>query len=291
MAQSYAEQPVSFDCRGETLIGVIAAPARPLQRGVVVVVGGPQYRIGSHRQFVLLARHLAARGIACMRFDVRGMGDSSGTLRTFEDIHSDIEAAIERFFSALPNLREVVLWGLCDAASAALFYAVQDARVRGLVLLNPWVRTSAGEARAYLRHYYLQRLVSGEFWRKLSKGEFDAAGSVRDLLGKVRSSMRRTSAADRCTLPTAVVDSSLPLPERMAACLQRFRGEVLLVLSGNDLTAKEFLDAAGASETWRKLLQDPRVTRRDLPAATHTFSSREWRDQVADWTHEWLLAW
>ena len=42
---------------------------------VLVVVGGPQVRAGSHRHFVQLARHLATHGHAVMRFDVRGMGD------------------------------------------------------------------------------------------------------------------------------------------------------------------------------------------------------------------------
>ena len=58
-----------------------AACAGP--RGVLIVTGGPQYRAGSHRQFVLLARFLAARGMAVLRFDYRGMGDSEGAPRDY----------------------------------------------------------------------------------------------------------------------------------------------------------------------------------------------------------------
>ena len=43
-------------------------------RGMLIVVGGPQYRAGSHRQFTLLARDVAATGVPTMRFDYRGMG-------------------------------------------------------------------------------------------------------------------------------------------------------------------------------------------------------------------------
>ena len=72
------EQALSVECRGESLLGVLHLPITPRDLGVIVVVGGPQYRAGSHRQFVLLARALADAGHAVLRLDVRGMGDSTG---------------------------------------------------------------------------------------------------------------------------------------------------------------------------------------------------------------------
>ena len=82
-----------------------------------------------------------------------------------------------------------------------------------------------------------------------------------------------------------------PLPERMAAGLVRFRGQVLIVLSGSDLTAHEFEDTAAASRAWRRLLAAKRVTRHRLTDADHTFSRRAWRDQVSAWTREWMVSW
>jgi hypothetical protein len=81
------------------------------------------------------------------------------------------------------------------------------------------------------------------------------------------------------------------LPERMADGLARFDGRVLLILSGNDLTAKEFIDVSEASKQWRRLLASSRVTRHVLTGATHTFARREWRDQVAAWTAAWVRSW
>ena len=81
-AARWLEDPLSFGCGDETLIGVLARPALETRVGVVIVVGGPQTHVGSHRQFVLLSRHLAAGGVPCFRFDVRGMGDSTGITRT-----------------------------------------------------------------------------------------------------------------------------------------------------------------------------------------------------------------
>ena len=175
-----AEIPVSFICDKDYLYGVLHLSSTAAARGVILVVGGPQYRVGSHRQFVLLARRLARAGIPAMRFDYRGMGDSEGAARKFEAIDTDIRGAIEVFVAQAPTLKEIVIWGLCDAASAALFYAPLDARVTGLVLLNPWVRTQEGKAGAYIKHYYLTRLFDADLWRKIARGEFHlgaAAGS------------------------------------------------------------------------------------------------------------------
>lgn len=280
----WSEVALTFDCEGEALPAIVSLPEGDMaERGVLIVVGGPQYRAGSHRQFVLLARHLAEHGIAVMRFDYRGMGDAGGELRNFEQVDDDLRTAIDAFQQAAPQLREVVIWGLCDAASAALFYAWRDKRVTGLVLLNPWVRTEAGLARAYIKHYYRQRLLSAEFWRKLLCGGVDLKDAWRSLADKLAQVKRQAPAASEPGL-----DASQPLPERMAEGLRRFGGRVLLVLSGDDLTAAEFRETVAASPAWQALLAAPRVTQRELAEANHTFSRREWRDRVNDWTLSWV---
>jgi uncharacterized protein len=284
-----SEIPFAFPCGGDMMLGVLHEAMRPADRGVLIVVGGPQYRLGSHRQFLLIARALAQAGIPTMRFDYRGMGDSDGTYAGFEQIDLDIASAIDAFIARCPGLRRIVVWGLCDAASAALFYAYQDARVSGLVLVNPWVRTIAGEAKAYLKHYYLSRLLERGFWRKIFSGEFSVAESLRsllDLIGRARAQDgRRVCARAPDTLGGKL---DVALPQRMAEGMRRFDGPVLLVLSSNDLTAREFEDAAAASPLWRDLLASPRVERKPLRGADHTFSRREWRQQVCEWTISWV---
>jgi exosortase A-associated hydrolase 1 len=283
---NYSEKAVSFACHGEWLYGVASVPPQPARRGVLVVVGGPQYRAGSHRQFTLLARSLAQQGIAAMRFDYRGMGDSQGGARTFEDVGDDLGAAIDHFIDAVPGVEEVVVWGLCDAASAALFYAARDPRVTGLVLLNPWVRTDGGLAKATLKHYYRGRLLEAGLWKKILSGRFDYAAAAGSFVRLARTALgaRRAPAGGES-------GTTAPLPQRMLHGLSRFKGPVLLILSGADLTAKEFSDMASASAEWQKLLAAPRVTRHALEPADHTFSRRVWRDQVAGWTCEWVHSW
>ena len=148
----YTEETTVFPCAGESQVGILAVPETPAAVAVVVIVGGPQYRVGSHRQFLLLSRALASAGFAVLRFDYRGMGDSPGELRDFQAVSKDIAAAVDALQARLPPVKQAALWGLCDGASAALLYCQEtgDPRVAGLCLVNPWVRSETSLARTQI---------------------------------------------------------------------------------------------------------------------------------------------
>ena len=276
------ETPLVFALGDDSLVGVLAAPEGPAREtALLVVVGGPQVRAGSHRQFVQLARHLAAHGHAALRFDVRGMGDSGGTPAGFEHLHEDIAAAIDALMRQRPEVRRVVLWGLCDGASAALLYLhrTRDARVGGLVLLNPWVRSPQTLARATLRHYYMQRLMQPGFWRKLLGGSVGLA-AVRGWWQNFQTARQQVRLA-RGT-------EGAPFAMRMAEAWRGFKGPILLVLSGDDVTAHEFAGHAQSDASWRGTLQAPGVSRADIPGADHTFSDPDTGPRVLALTLDWM---
>jgi exosortase A-associated hydrolase 1 len=190
----------------------------------------------------------------------------------------------------VPGLREVVLWGLCDGASAASLYAPLDSRVTGLALLNPWVRTEEGAAKAMLKHYYKDRLLDPALWKKIASGQFDYAGAARSFFQLAGSALApKRAVPEQAEVAEETEPAAGPLPERMQAALSAFRGQVLVMLSGADLTAQEFGDVAGGSRPWRDMLASSRFTRHTLPGADHTCSQRPWQDQVEDWTCAWLV--
>jgi exosortase A-associated hydrolase 1 len=270
----YRETALFFDCGSDELLGVVARPRTGARVGVVVVVGGPQYRVGSHRQFVHLSRALAAAGIPCLRFDYRGMGDSTGAPRTFESIGPDIGAAVGALTKETATER-IVLWGLCDGASAAMMYAAGDSRIAGIVAVNPWVRTDATQAAARIRHYYLARVSSRAFWSRLLRGEVAIRQRIRDLVRDTRDA-------------GSVAGDSRPFLQRMHDGWKEFHGPVLFLLSGNDMTAREFEAWIAADRARGQLATAPSCRIRTIEGADHTFSRKEHERCAAGLTIDWI---
>ena len=266
----------------ETLALLSLPPAGvPVQpTAVLIVVGGAQYRVGSHRQFVRLARHWAAAGYPVLRFDLPGQGDSTGEPLAFEDTAPCIAAALDALQRHGGHAGGSVLWGLCDGASASLLYvqATQDRRVAGLALLNPWVRSEAGLARAQVKHYYRQRLQQAEFWRKLLRGGVGWP-ALRGLAGKLVQLRQPATSAS----PTPVGFQAL-----MALGWQSFTGPILLLLSERDLTAQEFVEHAHTSPPWQRCLQQDNLTRHTIAHADHTCSPPLAHQALAQHTLDWL---
>jgi exosortase A-associated hydrolase 1 len=276
----YTEDVVSIRCEGHALTGIQARPEIPKTTGVIVLVGGPQYRVGSHRQFVLLSRTLAEAGYAVLRFDYRGMGDSDGSPNDFTCVSADLEAAILKFKSDIPEIQKIVLWGLCDGASAALIYCYEknDSQISGLCLLNPWVRSPQSLAHMQIKHYYAQRLFEKDFWLKLVSGKIRPS-ALMDLIKKITDKL--------------IPKHQPPLTEKtfqqkMAQAWNTFEGKILLLLSEEDYVAKEFLDHSKTDPSWRGLLKNTRVTRHDLKQSDHTLSSIPSRLLAEQLTLKWL---
>jgi uncharacterized protein len=278
---SALEEACVFDCGSDAIVGVLNMPAHPsVDFALLIVVGGPQYRVGSHRQFVLTARSLASVGVPVLRFDCRGMGDSEGNAPGFQSLCPDIRAAIDYLFRKMPGLAGVVLYGLCDGAAAALICAVNDPRISGLILCNPWVRSTEGEARAYLKHYYVQRFLQRSFWSKLLSGRFDYHASFRGLLQMLQRAGGNPVTKTDSTATGFVL--------AMLKSMQTFAGPVLLLISGRDLTAQEFQDLCRKDSDWRRAIARANVTALELPEADHTFSMRASLECANDHCAKWL---
>lgn len=268
------EKAVTFHLGAEPMLGILHQAVQSVDTAVLVIVGGPQYRVGSHRQFVELSRYLAAKNISSLRFDLSGMGDSYGAKNEFDQLDTQIKAAIDCLFDSIPKLRKVVLWGLCDGASASLLYAHTDPRVSAMFLLNPWLEDPAAERAVMLKHYYVKRLFSADFWRKLLGGKLNIKGSLTDA-GRLVQSPQQTQPASS-------------YQQRMLEGAERFDGKIRFVLSGRDLIAQSFATCVNRSKKWSTVM-DSKCALTELKQANHTFSTADYKRQVEQLTAQFIL--
>ncbi|QBG36528.1 hydrolase 1, exosortase A system-associated [Litorilituus sediminis] len=258
------EQGVVFYSRNKQLVAIEHQALEKSSQGLVLVVGGPQTRVGSHRLFVHLARALAKQGVHVFRFDYTGAGDSEGEVTQFTDIQADIDAALSCFAKRNPDINAFSLLGLCDAASAILLYLKQkqDARIERVFLLNPWVRQELTQAKMFLGSYYLKRLTSLDFWKKFFTGKVNVTQSGKEI--KQYSNIVRSSSATS----TSFVDD-------MLQGLVTFNGDSHIILSGNDLTADEFRVLCQSNHHWQDAVASRLVQQHTVKLADHTFSQAD----------------
>lgn len=262
----------TFDIESDKVVGILHDAPGPT--GLLIVVGGPQYRIGAHRQYVHLARHCAAQGIPVMRFDYRGIGDSEGSYPGFENVTPDIMAALDVFREHCPKVQKIALWGLCEGASALLMGAGAHPAAEGLILVNPWVHTEISHAKTMVKHYYGAKFRDPTFWKSLFKGKINLMSSLCGFF----SNLKKTSASP---------EESSDFRDTMREGLSNFKGQTLLIQSDNDFVAREFDDLVAGSDPWQTTLQNTK--RVDVPDTDHTFSSEKWRTDVAQATSDWIL--
>ncbi|GAA3989854.1 alpha/beta fold hydrolase [Hymenobacter antarcticus] len=128
---------------GVTLAGTYTVPADmgPFPAVVLLTGSGPEDRnstIMGHQPFAVLADYLTRQGIAVLRFDDRGVGQSGGTLAgtTSADYTADAQAALA-WLRAQPGIRknQVGLVGHSQGGTAAIGAAILPAGPDFLVLL------------------------------------------------------------------------------------------------------------------------------------------------------------
>lgn len=253
----------AFPCAGETLVGTLDAAKGTT--GVLIVSGGNEVRWGAHRGMAMLAARLATAGVPVLRYDRRGVGDSSGENGGFRSSGPDMAAAVAAFRAAQPNVARVVGFGNCDAATSLVLFG-RAAGVDALVLANPWVVEEQGAMPppAAIRARYAERLRDWREWKRLVTGGVDLAGLARGL--------RRAAA------PAAQGG----LADEVATALAGWSDATVLLAEG-DNTAIAFADAfKGAA--FADARASVRVKRR--ATASHSFA----RDGDSDWVFERVMA-
>ena len=106
-----------------------------------------------------------------------------------------------------------------------------------------------------------------------------AVGALGDLVGSLRLAASGSGKAS---------GAGLTYQHRMATAWNDPARSLLLMLSGDDFTAKEFVDQLGQDPAWADALNHPRLQRHELPHADHTCSDPDDRRSVEQLTLAWL---
>ena len=225
-----SRQHLTFTCEGSLLAGTL--DEGEAATGLLIVSGGNELRAGAWSGQARLAARIARAGYPVLRFDRRGVGDSSGPNGEFRSSTPDIAAALEVFRSHCPQLSQVVGMGNCDAASALMLAG--GAGCDGLILSNPWTIEDAAAAPPpqALRQHYRHRLADPAALRRLLTGQV----SPRRLF----ASLIKAISPD--PPPTGLVAD-------MAAGFAGFQGETVFLLAEQDRTAQIFLASWESRET------------------------------------------
>ena len=229
---------LTFSCEGAQLGASLDEAAGGT--GILMVTGGSQTRIGSHRLYERLGKHLAEQEFPCFRFDRRGVGDSGGTDPGYRGSASDLASAAAAFRGELPALKRVIGIGLCDGATALALYG-GAAGIDGVIMINPWLVEAEEDAPppAAIRRHYKEQLLSLAGWKKL----LSRSVSYRKLFKGIAKASKPIEGSELA----AEVAQALRR-DRLPAALILARGDATAIAAAREVRARSFHGLIARSE-------------------------------------------
>jgi hypothetical protein len=142
------EYPVFIPCENKRIAAVVTVPEEAPE-GVVLFTtgGGGTLRSQRFRLWTRAARQLADRGIASVRMEFAGVGDSTGDVAMgFRNLPVDDVVRVAEFAMSVTGARRLGMCGNCGGARASLKAAASLPTCESMVLfwLKPLARTVKG---------------------------------------------------------------------------------------------------------------------------------------------------
>jgi GT2 family glycosyltransferase/pimeloyl-ACP methyl ester carboxylesterase len=286
--EAFVEQALRFG-PGERLAGVLCEPrGAAAETAVLLLNTGANHHIGCGRSGVDYARWLAKRGVASLRMDCLGIGDSepvpggprSVLYRT--ERRADVSAALDLL--AARGLGNVTLMGVCAGAALAVYAAQEDPRVTSLMLPNIQVfdRLDESEIETVLESSfgatstYVAKAVSAKAWARVASGEV-AVGKVAAIAAAL---LRRKAEAARLFLSGLLGggDGKTRAAQAAFAALAA-RGVRILMVHGDHDAGREQLNVRfGAGGRFLRRL--PGVSLEVVEGVDHVLASSFSRDAI-----------
>lgn len=249
-----AAEPFYFGPPRQALFGWLHAPAEAHRFGDFGVVLCNPFGYESvcvHRTYRHIAERAAASGIAALRFDYHGTGDSSGD--DYEDDRlrmwvSSVHAAVDELKSRT-GVRRICLVGLRLGATLAALAAAGRDDINGLVAIAPVVK-----GRAFLRELRALALSRPQptppEWARVNTEIQEAAGFV--LTAATQQALQETDVTQITRVPAPHVllldREELPGSAPWGAALESsgvevergtFSGYAAMMLSAHENTVPE----------------------------------------------------
>lgn len=266
---------VAFPSHGLTLRGIVEWSEAPTTDGVLLLHGWGGYRVGPHGILRAAAEELTDQGLACLRFDFRGRGDSDGDVRE-HDLNSQIEDAkvAAQYMQETHGCERIYLIGICSGGEVAVGAMHDGLRVAGAALWSAPVFSAEATAGRKIRKSasylggYVRKVFRPATWRKLLAGRVRFDIIKRVLLGGGTHEKKEGERAE------------IAPDEALAGGAD----SVLLVYGTADPIAAE------AIERYTGLFSrsGSAVRLERIEGANHGFYSGPWSRRVVELTAEWL---
>lgn len=277
--QNTWEQACAFGEKS-TLTGVYT-PAVDLENAkpcAIYLTAGLLHHVGPSRLHVELARTLSAEGVAGLRFDLSGAGDSeTSSLGGYFIDRSvlEIRQAMNYLESQFGH-QQFVLIGLCSGADDALAAAQKDSRVVGVVLLNGYAYKAGKFFVNRVRKFYLPRLF---MWKKL-----------RNRLSSLLVRESKIDMTNRSELVELDDDFRYIPPQQetadVLATLSAEKTDLLFIYTGSEHDVYTYEGQLYAM--FPTMRESPYVSEHYLQEADHTLILKSDRDTVIRWVCAWF---
>jgi alpha-beta hydrolase superfamily lysophospholipase len=192
------------------LFGVLCEPEDGRGRSPIIVIANTAatHHVGDGRFNVELARRLARIGIASVRVDAHGLGDSRGAQTvadasglSYDELAADISLAVD--WAIARGHPRAAVFGICSGAYLGLRAATMNSAVSALMLINlpgfdfspgfkmrDAAKIGAGSTRSHFRAMFRARK-----WLQVLQGELSMRPVLRTLSRYVVDSIVSTALA------------------------------------------------------------------------------------------------
>lgn len=277
--------------------GIYCEPrsVRPDAPAVLFFNTGASHHIGDGRIFVLFARSLAALGIASLRMDLGGLGDSTPAARSVDldmiysnDSCTDAMAGAD--WLVANGYSRVVTFGVCGGAFVGLHASAQHPGIVGTFGVNLqkfiWdgaARTPGTDGLASTRVLRRSALRLDK-WMRVLRGETSLVNVVRGLSQRALRTLG-LRAADQINRLTGAVLVANDV-HRLLHTLQAKNADVRLVYGEYDLGLDELKIQFGLQLKGLRRFSCVRAS--TLASLDHALFTREARDAAMAEALQWL---